>query len=156
MKKKRIQILIECIGKDKKWRVINTKKILLFCFLILSIIQEAKAIVPAIAVNNMKEQREILNKKRNTIYNNGFVILNKEEKIQKLLNNKKIPKFYLNYIHSYKSIKDMIIDIRKTYEDKVEILYIEVIPMYDRVNVFIIYNLEEKQKEKIKQLEWYE
>lgn len=118
--------------------------------------QEAKAIVPAIAINNMKEQREILNKKRNTIYNNGFILLNKEEKIQGLLDNKKIPKFYLNYIHSYNSIKDMILDIRKTYEEKVEILYIEVIPMYDRVNVFIIYNLEEKQKEKIKQLEWYE
>lgn len=136
--------------------MIKTKKILLFCFLILSIIQEAKAIVPAIAINNMKEQREILNKKRNTIYNNGFILLNKEEKIQGLLDNKKIPKFYLNYIHSYNSIKDMILDIRKTYEEKVEILYIEVIPMYDRVNVFIIYNLEEKQKEKIKQLEWYE
>lgn len=142
--------------KIKNWRVIKTKKILLFCFLILSIMQEAKAIVPAIAINNMKEQREILNKKRNTIYNNGFILLNKEEKIQGLLDNKKIPKFYLNYIHSYNSIKDMILDIRKTYEEKVEILYIEVIPMYDRVNVFIIYNLEEKQKEKIKQLEWYE
>ena len=112
------------------------KKILLFFCLMFAIMQETKAIVPAIAVNNMKEQQKILDKKRNSIYNNGLIILNKEEKIQELLDNKKIPKFYLNNITAYRTIKDMVLYIREAYtEEIVEILYVEVIPMYDKVNV---------------------
>lgn len=133
--------------------MIKMKKILLFFCLMFAIMQETKAIVPAIAVNNMKEQQKILDKKRNSIYNNGLIILNKEEKIQELLDNKKIPKFYLNNITAYRTIKDMVLYIREAYtEEIVEILYVEVIPMYDKVNVFIIYELKEKQKE-IKKLE---
>lgn len=50
----------------------------------------------------------------------------------------------------------MVLYIREAYtEEIVEILYVEVIPMYDKVNVFIIYELKEKQKE-IKKLEWHE
>lgn len=136
--------------------MIKMKKILLFFCLMFAIMQETKAIVPAIAVNNMKEQQKILDKKRNSIYNNGLIILNKEEKIQELLDNKKIPKFYLNNITAYRSIKDMVLYIREAYtEEMVEILYVEVIPMYDKVNVFIIYELKEKQRE-IKKLEWHE
>ncbi len=136
--------------------MIKMKKILLFFCLMFAIMQETKAIVPAIAVNNMKEQQKILDKKRNSIYNNGLIILNKEEKIQELLDNKKIPKFYLNNITAYRTIKDMVLYIREAYtEEIVEILYVEVIPMYDKVNVFIIYELKEKQKE-IKKLEWHE
>ena len=74
--------------------MIKMKKILLFFCLMFAIMQETKAIVPAIAVNNMKkEQQKILDKKRNSIYNNGLIILNKEEKIQELLDNKKYQNF---------------------------------------------------------------
>lgn len=43
--------------------MIKMKKILLFFCLMFAIMQETKAIVPAIAVNNMKEQQKILDKK---------------------------------------------------------------------------------------------
>ena len=132
------------------------KKLLIF-FLFTVMIHEVRAIVPAIAVNNLREQQEILDKKKNAIYNNGFILLNKENKIEEILENKKIPKFYLDELNSYNTIDTIIKYLRKKFKKKdVEILYIEVIPFYDRIKTFIIFDVKDKKETKIEEKKWYE
>ena len=132
------------------------KKLLIF-FLFAVMIHEVRAVVPAIAVNNMREQQEILDKKKNAIYNNGFILLNKENKIEEILENKKIPKFYLDELNSYNTIDTTIKYLRKKFKKKdVEILYIEVIPFYDRIKTFIIFDIKDKKETKIEEKKWYE
>lgn len=125
------------------------KKILLG-ILILCCFQELKAAtaVPIIV------QRE---KQRNNFSGRGFVLLNKEEKINEILENNKIPKFYLERIRFSNSVEKIIENLVERYDEKIiEILYVEIIPFYDEIKAFIVFDMSDKPKGKIEEKKWYE
>lgn len=129
------------------------KKIILG-ILILCCFQELKA---ATAVPIIIQRNATLEKQRNNFSGRGFVLLNKEEKINEILGENKIPKFYLETVESYKPVEEIIEKLIERYDKKnIEILYVEIIPFYDEIKAFIVFDMQDKSKEKIKEKKWYE
>ncbi len=129
------------------------KKIILG-ILILCCFQELKA---ATAVPIIIQRNATLEKQRNNFSGRGFVLLNKEERINEILENNKIPKFYLETVKSYKPVEKIIEKLIERYDEKIiEILYVEIIPFYDEIKAFIVFDMQDKPKEKIKEKKWYE
>ena len=129
------------------------KKILLG-ILILCCFQELKAVT---AVPVIVQRNATLEKQRNNFSGRGFVLLNKEEKINEILENNKIPKFYLETIRSSNSVEKIIENLVERYDEKIiEILYVEIIPFYDEIKAFIVFDMSDKPKEKVEEKKWYE
>ena len=60
-------------------------------------------------------------------------------------------------MESYKPVEEIIEKLIERYDEKIiEILYVEIIPFYDEIKAFIVFDMQDKPKEKIKEKKWYD